>query len=518
MTNGDIEKRLWAAADKFRADADLKPSEYSRPVLGLLFLCFAERMFQEAEKEIGPVGSGSRRKVGKADYDAAGVIYLPEKARFSFLLNLTEGDDVGKALNDAMRFIEQENPTLRDVLPKTYSRIDNKYLVELLRLLAPLKLDGDTFGRVYEYFMGSFAMMEMQKGGEFFTPASIVQLIVEIIEPYHGRIFDPACGSGGMFVHSADFVRRHKKTPSSEISVYGLEKLTDNLRLAILNLAVHRLSGDLRVANTYYDSPRDLFPEVAATGGFDFVMANPPFNVSGVDKERLEKDERFCFGLPKTDNANYLWIQQFYSALNATGRAGFVMANSAGDARSSEQVIRQKLIESGAVDVIVSVGPNFFYTVTLPCTLWFFDKAKINTERRDKVLFIDARRIYRQIDKAHRDFLPEQIEFLANIVRLYRGEAPELESGSAALLAEKGLADGYVDVLGLCKVADMVVIESQSWSLNPGRYVGATEREDDGVDFAERLEALAEELEVLNGEARELEAAVVGNLAVMLGN
>ena len=245
-------------------------------------------------------------------------------------------------------------------------------------------------------------------------------------------------------------------------------------------------------------------------------MANPPFNVSGVDKERLEKDARFPFGLPKPDNANYIWIQQFYSALKPTGRAGFVMANSAGDARGSEQLIRQKLIEKGVMDVIVSVGSNFFYTVTLPCTLWFFDRAKPKGPRKDTVLFLDARHLFRQVDRAHRDFAPEQIELLANIVRLYRGEKPELTFGSQDLLAERGLDKGYADVAGLCKMATLADIEGQGWSLNPGRYVGAAARDAEDVDFAERLEALAEELEVLNSEARELEERIAGNVAFVL--
>ena len=367
-------------------------------------------------------------------------------------------------------------------------------LVELLRLLAPVDLTGDAFGKVYEYFLGNFAMKEGQKGGVFYTPESIVKLIVEIIEPYHGRILDPACGSGGMFLHSAGFVERHWQNPDSEISIYGVEKDRVTVNLNKMNLAVHGLLGDIREANTYTTDLSALFPQVFADGGFDFVMANPPFNVSGVTKSNLPsrsgRDHKaageiirgdegswpYPFGIPKPDNANYLWIQLFHSALNDHGRAGFVMANSAGDARGSEQLIRQRLIEGGSVDVIVSVGPNFFYTVTLPCTLWFFDKGKRGTEREDTVLFLDARGIYRQIDRAHRDFLPEQIEFVANIVRLYRGEEVETEAGSDALLADHGLTRGYVDVSGLCKVATRAEIEAQGWSLNPGRYVGTTAR------------------------------------------
>src|SRR2546423_7123151 len=273
-------------------------------------------------------------------------------------------------------------------------------------------------------------MAEGQKGGEFFTPTALVKLIVEVIEPYHGRILDPAGGSGGMFVQSAGFVERHKRNPNADISIYGQERIAETIRLCRMNLAVHGISGDIRQGNTYYE---DLHNSV---GKFDFVMANPPFNVDSVDKERIKDDPRFPFGMPRVDNANYLWIQLFYSALNATGRAGFVMANSASDARGSEQEIRRQLIESHAVDVMIAIGPNFFYTVTLPCTLWFLDKGKRDTPRGEQVLFIDARHLYRQIDRAHREFTLAQIEYIANIVRLYRGEAVETTSGSAEMLSE----------------------------------------------------------------------------------
>lgn len=522
MVTGDVEKRLWAVADQLWANTGLRPGEFSVPVLGLIFLRYAEKMYATAEKKLGPLGSGGRRKISKDDYLAEGVIFLPEKARFSYLQTLTEGDVIGLAINEAMKAIEEENVGLKGALPRNYIQLGNKVLLELIKLLGPVDLSGDAFGKVYEYFLGNFALKEGQKGGVFYTPESIVKLIVEIIEPFHGRIFDPACGSGGMFAQSADFVKRHHKTAMEEISIFGTEKEQVTVNLNKMNLAVHGLSGDVRIANTYYEDPHEAVfrdPKTnEVSGRFDFVMANPPFNVSGVDKERLEGDLRFPFGPPKTDNANYLWIQLFYSSLNQCGRAGFVMANSAGDARGSEQVIRQKLIESGAVDVIVSVGSNFFYTVTLPCTLWFFDRAKEHdAERADKVLFIDARHVYRQVDRAHRDWLPEQIELLANIVRLYRGQVPELEQGSAELLAERGLSDGYVDVPGLCKVATRQQIEGHGWSLNPGRYVGAAAREVEDVDFTERLEELAEELEVLNAESVELEQKIASNVAAILG-
>jgi type I restriction enzyme M protein len=292
-------------------------------------------------------------------YIAEGILYLSKEARFDYLLHLPEAENIGAKVNSAMRDIEKHNPKLAGVLPKTYNLFTSTLLKELLKKVSeiPASIEYDAFGRIYEYFLGEFAMSEGQGGGEFYTPSSIVRLLTEVIEPYHGRILDPACGSGGMFVQSARFVSEHKKNPASELSVHGIEKTDETGRLARLNLAVHGLEGDIRHGgniNSYYDDPH------TATGKFDFVLANPPFNVNAVDKERL-KDQvgpkrRFPFGLPNTDNANYLWIQLFHSALNEKGRAGFVMANSAGDARSSEQDIRQKLIESRAVDVIVVGG------------------------------------------------------------------------------------------------------------------------------------------------------------------
>jgi type I restriction enzyme M protein len=509
--NNEIEKRLWETADELRANSKLKASEYSVPVLGLILLRYADHKFSQAEEELAGRSIG-RRMVGKTDYQARGVLYLPEEARFQKLLMLPEGENIGRAINDAMKAIEAGNPDLKDVLPKTYNRLENATLIELLKLMAsiPMDIEGDAFGKIYEYFLGKFAMAEGRKGGEFFTPTSIVKLIVEIIEPFHGRILDPACGSGGMFVQSARFVENHKKDPNAEIMVYGQEKVAETVRLCEINLAVHGLAGVIRQGNTYYE---DLH---TSPGKFDFVMANPPFNVNRVDKERLKDDPRFPFGLPRVDNANYLWIQIFYSALNDAGRAGFVMANSAADARGSELEIRRKLIEDRAVDVMVAVGSNFFYTVTLPCTLWFLDKGKVETDRRDKVLFIDARRIYRQIDRAHRDFTPQQIEFLANIVRLYRGEEPENRHGSAERLAEKFPDSQYRDVPGLCKVATTEEIEAQGWSLNPGRYVGVVERDAEDFDFNMRLTELNEQLEILNAEARELEDRIADNLAAIL--
>jgi len=510
--NGNnIESRLWEAADELRANSKLKSSEYSVPVLGLVFLRYADHKFQAAAKELEGQGGG-RRKIGPADYQAKGVLYLPDASRFSALIQLPEGANIGAAINDAMRAIEAENPDLKDVLPKTYNRFENSLLKELLKTMnsIPMDIKGDAFGKIYEYFLGHFAMSEGQKGGEFFTPTAIVSLLVAIIQPFHGRICDLASGSGGMFVQSARFVEAHKRNPSAEISIYGQERVSETVRLCKMNLAVHGLAGDIRQGNTYYE---DLHKSV---GKFDFHLANPPFNVDRVDKDRLKDDPRFPFGLPRTDNANYLWIQLFYSSLNETGRAGFVMANSASDARGSEMDIRKQLIEAKVVDVLVAVGSNFFYTVTLPCTLWFFDRGKRKTKRADQVLFIDARHLYRQIDRAHRDWTPAQIEFLANIARLYRGEEPENLHDSAEMMAQHFPDSKYADVAGLCKVATIAEIEAQGWSLNPGRYVGVAARVEDDFDFKERLEEQNEELETLNAEARELEERIAENVAKLL--
>ncbi len=508
----ELEKRLWDIADELRANSDLKSSEYSTPVLGLIFLRYADYRFSEQEK-IFATKTSSRREIGKIDYQAAGVMYLPDEARFSYLLNLPEGADLGKAINEAMKAIERENEELKGILPKSYNRFKNSLLVELIKLMSSVSADieGDAFGKIYEYFLGKFAMAEGQHGGEFFTPTSLVKLIVSVIEPFHGKILDPACGSGGMFVQSAEFVKEHQKRAIDEISIYGQEKTRETVNLCKMNLAVHGLSGDVLQGNSYYEDLHDM------VGKFDFVMANPPFNVDRIDKERIKNDRnRFPFGMPSVDNGNYLWIQLFYSALNDKGRAGFVMANSASDARASELELRKKLTEQKVVDVIIAIGSNFFYTVTLPCTLWFLDKGKKNTDRKDKVLFIDARKIYTQIDRAHREFTPEQIEFIANIVRLYRAENIETRNGSGELMKQTFPNDKYQDIIGLCKVATLKEIEEQGWSLNPGRYVGVVEQEGDGFDFKERLEELNEELETLNNESRELEAQISENVSKIL--
>ena len=491
-----------------RANSPLRLNEFAEPVLGLIFLKFAGVKHSKTAKEIseerksktksyGGASVARERPTSSADYHARGVLFVPEKARFSYLIELPEGTDMGKAVNDAMKEIETENKELSGILPKTFQKLDNRTIITLLKNFnqIPDDIEGDAFGRIYEYFLGKFALADGSRGGEFFTPTSIVKLIVEIIEPYRGRIYDPACGSGGMFVQSHEFVKRHlengkKLRASREIAIYGQEKTDQTVRIAKMNLAIHGLSGDIREGNTYYEDRHK------SVGKFDFTMANPPFNVKGIDKERIKDDPRFSYGISRADNGNYIWIQIFLNSLNDKGRAGFVMANSASDAGHSEKEIRQKMIEDGTVDVIVAVGPNMFYNVTLPVTLWFLDRGKKKTDRKNKILFIDARNIYRQIDRAHRDWTDEQIEQIASIVRSYRGE-----NGKK-----------YQNIKGLCKLATIEEVKKAGYSLNPGRYVGVTDNGtmNDG-DFKTTVIGLNTEFEKLTKEAHDLEKKIAEN-------
>lgn len=505
-----LQEKLWKAADQLWANSDLKPSEYTMPVLGLIFLKHVSIQFDQTKKELEAKNTSDRREISKEHYQARGTLYVPNQAHYSYLTKLKESDDVALAIDNAMHLIEQENENVRGVLTQDYNRIEKTVLLDLLRTFNAIpSIEGDAFGKIYEYFLGNFHKKSGEKGGEFFTPTSLVKLIVNIIEPFSGRVYDPACGSGGMFVQSAQFVSQHKKDPSRELSVYGQELSSHNVRIAKMNLAVHGLDGEIVQGNTYYTDEHD------SLGKFDYVMANPPFNSSGIDKEKLKKDKRFPFGLPRPDNGNYLWIQLFYSTLNKSGRAGFVMSNAAGDARNSEEEIRKRLIKEGVFDVIVSVGPNFFDTVTLPCTLWFLDKGKKGTKREKKILFIDAREIFRQVDRAHREFTEEQINFIADIVRLYRGKDAEYKDNE--LLVEQFSELKYQDVKGLCKAVDIKEVEQHGWSLNPGRYVGVKKKDPiPDLDFYGKLQSLNSELEKLNAEAKNLENKVSKNLKTIL--
>lgn len=434
-----LEADLWSAADKLRANSDLKSSEYATPVLGLIFLKFADNNYRRYETEIHAEytklkGSRREKKISDIAIEKCGF-YLPDHARYEHLLNLPEEKNIAKALKEAMKAIEEYKPELEGVLPKdeyaALTRTDKTLPQSLLRTFAdiPANATGDLFGQIYEYFLSEFARSEGQKGGEFFTPRSVVRLMVEIIEPHGGKVFDPACGSGGMFVQSAQFIAEHRKElKGSESGVYvcGQEKTRDTVNLAKMNLAVNGLRGEIKQANTYYEDPYQSF------GAFDYVLANPPFNVDDVSLSSVEKDKRFnTYGIPRNKskvkkadegketvpNGNYLWINLFATSLKEKGRAALVMANSASDARHSEADIRKTLIEQNLIYAMLTLPSNMFYTVTLPATLWFFDKAKTD----DKILFIDARNIYTQIDRAHREFSEEHIQNIAIISQLHKG-------------------------------------------------------------------------------------------------
>lgn len=447
-----IEEKLWNAANRLRSNSTLKASEYATPVLGLIFLKYASNKFEQAKPLVeADIQPWDEEEDIKKLYIAKCGFYLPEKARYNYLLEGKYKKDsdgkktLQKAIIEAMEGIEEWNDNLNGTLPKQqYTAIsDDSILEQLLKdfSIIPVDAEGDLFGRIYEYFLGKFALAEGQKGGQFFTPTSIVKLIVEVIEPYKGKIFDPACGSGGMFVQSAKFIRRHQNQ-SNNLSVYGQERTSDTVDLAKMNLAVNGLNGDIRNSNSYYDDPFEIdeYIEEHGHGQFDYVMANPPFNVKDVVEEKVTDSKRFNFyGLPskksnskKTGsnkkqklttfgNANYLWANIFGSALNEKGRAGFVMANSASDARSVEQEIRENIVNQDLVDVIVAVSSNFFISVTLPITLWFYDKGK-PADRTNKTLFIDARNIYTQVSRAIRTFTTAQLFDITAIVWLYRGE------------------------------------------------------------------------------------------------
>ncbi len=421
-----LERSLWDAADDLRANSKLTAGEYCMPVLGVIFLRHATNRYNEALVAIEAdqaSGKMPKRPLASADFKMRRALMLPESARYESLLALPKGTDLGQALVKAMEAIEKDFPVLSGQLPKDYPKFESALLENLLRTFDSETLrhaSGDVFGRINEYFLMKFAMQGAQDNGEFFTPPSIVQTIVNVIEPDHGIVFDPACGSGGMFVQSSHFIERHGA--SHNVTFYGHEYKTSNLRLALMNLAVHGLEGSIKEANTFYEDPHELF------GKCNFVMANPPFNVDKVDAERIKKDRRLPFGLPgvnkdkQVGNGNYLWISYFHSYLNESGRAGFVMSSQASSAEHGEAEVRRKIIETGDVDVMISIRSNFFYTRTVPCELWHFDRAK-PADRQDKVLMLDARNVFRKVTRKIYDFSPEQQQNLAAIVWLYRGQS-----------------------------------------------------------------------------------------------
>lgn len=423
-----IEKRLWNAADTLRANSNYASNEYFMPVMGLIFLRHAYSRFLNVRDDIVaslPKRGGKTRELSKEDFSQKSAIFLQEKAQFDYLVALKDSDDRARAIIEAMDSIEADYKNLRGALPRAeYQELDNTVLGQLLRTLNPEELkraSGDIFGRIYEYFLTQFADQKAHDGGEFFTPVSLVSFIANVLEPDRGVILDPACGSGGMFVQSAQFVERLQVNPAERLTFCGLEKNPTTIRLAKMNLAVHGLEGDIQRAITYYEDPHELL------GKADFVMANPPFNVDEVDADKVKRDPRLPFSLPgvnksdKVSNGNYLWISYFYSYLNETGRAGFVMSSQASSAGRDEAKVRHKLIETGSVEIMIAIRSNFFYTRTVPCELWFLNRSK-SEEYRDKVLMLDARNIYRKVTRKIYDFSPEQLQNLLAIVWLYRGQ------------------------------------------------------------------------------------------------
>jgi type I restriction enzyme M protein len=434
-----IERSLWESADQLRANSNLSSSEYCMPALGIIFLRHAANRYDAALAAIKAdqaAGKMPKRALVKADFLKRRALMLPEKARYDHLLALPKDANLGKALVEAMDAIEEDFAPLKGQLPRDYERFDHDVLEDLLRIFDSEEIraaSGDVFGRIYEYFLMEFAMQGAQDNGEFFTPPSLVQTIVNVIEPEHGTVLDPACGSGGMFVQSSHFIERLGQDTSGRVTFFGQEKTATTIRLAKMNLAVHGLEGDIREANTFYEDVHDLF------GKCDFVMANPPFNVDMVDAEKVKDDRRLPFGLPgvnkakKVGNGNYLWISYFHSYLGPKGRAGFVMSSQASSAGHGEADVRRKLVETGDVDVMISIRSNFFYTRTVPCELWHMDRGKPK-ERRDQVLMLDARQIFRKVTRKIYDFSPEQMANLTAVVWLYRGQQDRF----------LGLVKGYV--------------------------------------------------------------------------
>ena len=445
-----LEAELWESADLLRAGSKLTSNQYCMPVLGLIFLRYAYSRFKLVEAEIlkdRPVRNGRALPVEESDFASRSALFLPREAQYAYLVDLPENiaaagltnrngqvmNSLGEVVNNAMELVEEQSEQLSGVLPKDYTMFSDELLAELLRIFNNSALDdvgGDVIGRIYEYFLNKFAKNIAQDDGVFFTPKSLVKMIVNILEPREGVLLDPACGSGGMFVQTGDLVEHAGMLANNTMTFYGQEKVEYNAQLCLMNLAVHGLSGVIKSgdeANTFYHDAHNL------DGCCDYVMANPPFNVDKVKAESAQSAGRLPFGMPavnknkEVSNANYLWISYFYSYLNEHGRAGFVMASSATDSQSKDKDIREKLVCTGHVDVLISVGNNFFYTKSLPCSLWFFDKGK-KEELRDKVLFIDARNYYTVVDRTLNEWSEWQLKNLNAIVWLYRGELDKYQN------------------------------------------------------------------------------------------
>ena len=484
----EIEKTLWAAADKMIGG--LSVTNYKFVVLGLIFLKYISDTFEEKYNDLVKEGYGLEED--RDAYMEDNIFFVPEKSRWSYIVKHSKDYNIGEILDNALDLIEKENPSLKGVLFKIYNSPDfrNVNLGEIIDLFTNLKLgtkdasEKDMLGRVYEYFLGQFASKDGQKGGEFYTPACIVRTMVEMIEPYEGRVYDPACGSGGMFVQSLKFIERHQGNVRN-LSIFGQEKNPTTWKLAKMNLAIRSIDGDLGkfAADTFHE---DLHKDLKA----DFILANPPFNISDWGQEKLVDDYRWKYGIPPKGNANYAWLQHMISKLSANGKAAIVLANGS-LAGGQEADIRKNIIEADLVDCIIAMPSNLFYTVTIPCSVWIINR---NKKQKGKTLFIDARNLGKMVTRKLRELDEKDIAKIADTYHDFQNN------------------ENYEDVSGFCKVATIDEIKENNYVLTPGRYVGVEEEEDDGIPFEEKMKALTSELKVQFEESHKLEDEIRKNL------
>ena len=483
-----LEDRLWSAADKMRGAVSV--SDYKFIVLGLIFLKYISDSFEERYKELVEEGYGLEEE--KDSYTEKNIFYVPKNARWSYLEEHSKDDNIGEIIDDALTLIEKDNTSLKNVLPKDYNSptMRNVNLGELLDLFTNIKvgtkeaIQKDILGRIYEYFLGQFAKNELQKGGEFYTPACLVRTMVECIEPYQGRVYDPACGSGGMFIQSLKFVQEHQGNINN-ISIYGQEKNPTTWRLAKMNLAIRSLNGDLGkyAADTFTE---DLHKDLKA----DFILANPPFNLEW-DVDKVSKDPRWRYGLAPKNNANYAWIQHMISKLSQNGKMACILANGSLSAGGQEGEIRKKLIENDLVDCIISMPTNLFYTVTVPCSIWIINR---NKKQKGKTLFINANNLGTMVTRRLRELSDEDIKKVAEIYHNYQNN------------------ENYENIKGLCYCASTEEIKSNDYILTPGRYVGVEDTEDDGIPFEEKMKNITSDLSKQFEESHKLEEEIKKNL------
>ncbi len=511
------EAELWRMADALRGSMDA--AEYKHVVLGLIFLKYISDAFEEKHAALEAERAQGADSEDPDEYRAQSIFWVPPEARWAHLKAQAKQPTIGQLVDDAMAGIERDNPALKGVLPKDYARpaLDKQRLGQLIDLISNIKVGDaearsrDVLGRVYEYFLSQFASAEGKKGGEFYTPRCVVKLLVEMLEPYRGRVYDPCCGSSGMFVQSVEFIRAHAKgngnggKARADISIYGQESNYTTWRLAKMNLAIRGIDGQIAHGDTFHN---DRHPDLKA----DFILANPPFNVSDWGGERLRDDRRWHYGAPPAGNANFAWVQHIVHHLAPAGVAGFVLANgSMSSNQSGEGEIRKSLVEADLVDCMVALPGQLFYSTQIPACLWFLARDRKDgkfRDRRGQVLFIDARKLGRMVDRTHRELTDEDIARIAGAYHAWRGEKP-------ALSEAEGDAGEYADIAGFCKSAPLEEVRKHGHVLTPGRYVGAEAQVEDGEPFEEKMRRLTAQLREQQAEAAKLDAAIAANLAVL---